>query len=118
MATWESILNMAKDAVETAEKKTGEFIDVTKLKMDINRIEKELAATYEALGRLVYDAKKGSDDIGDLMDACVMQIDELSAELEKLQNKLAESRNVLRCPACGCLNDQDAAFCKCCGEKI
>ena len=118
MATLESILNMAKDAVETAEKKTGDFIDVTKLKMEINRTEKELAATYEALGRLVYDAKKGSEDIGDLMDACVMQIDELTVKSEKLQNKLAESKFALRCPACGCLNDQDATFCKCCGEKI
>ena len=118
MVTWESILNMAKDAVNTAERKTGEFIDTTKLKMEINRIEKELAATYEGLGRLVYDAKKGAEDIEDLMDACITHIDEQSAALAKLQEKLAESKNAIRCPACGSLNDQDAAYCKSCGEKI
>jgi len=118
MATWESILNMAKDAVQTAERKTGEFIDTTKLKMEINRIEKELAATYEGLGRLVYDAKKGAEDIGELMDACVAHIDEQNAALAKLQDKLAQSKNAIRCPACGNLNDQDAAYCKSCGEKI
>ena len=118
MVTWESILNMAKDAVNTAERKTGEFIDITKLKMEINRIEKELAATYEGLGRLVYDAKKGAEDIEDLMNACITHIDEQNAALAKLQEKLAESKNAIRCPACGSLNDHDAAYCKSCGEKI
>ena len=118
MATFESILNMAKDAVQTAEKKTGELIDTTKLKMEINRLERELAATFEGLGRLVYDAKKGAEDIDELMDTCVLHIDELNARLAKLQDKLAQSKNAIRCPACGGLNDQDAAFCKSCGEKI
>ncbi len=118
MATFESFLNMAKDAVQTAERKTGEFIDTTKLKMEINRTERELAATFEGLGRLVYDAKKGAEDIDDLMDACVTHIDEMNAQLAKLQEKLAESKNAIRCPACGGLNDQDAAYCKSCGERI
>jgi len=118
MATFESFLNMAKDAVQTAEKKTGEFIDTTKLKMEINRVERELAATFEGLGRLVFDAKKGSEDIDELMDTCVVHIDELNERLAKLQEKLAETKNAIRCPACGGLNDQDAAYCKSCGEKI
>lgn len=118
MATFESFLNMAKDAVQTAERKTGEFIDVTKLKMEINRVERELAATFEGFGRLVYDAKKGAEDINDLMDTCVTHLDELNAQLSKLQDKLAASKNAIRCPACSNLNDQDAVYCKSCGEKI
>ena len=118
MATWEGFLNMAKDAVEAAEKKTGELWDTTKMKMEIARLEKELAATFEGLGRLVYDAKKGAEDIGELMDACVEHIDEQNAQLEKLQEKLAGMKNAMRCKACGVLNDQDATYCKSCGEKI
>lgn len=118
MATFEEFLNMAKDAAEAAGKKTGDLLDMTKLKMEIARVEKELASTYEGLGRLTYDAKKGAEDTSDLMDTCVAHIDELSEKLAGLQNKLADKKHAVRCAACGSLNEQDAAFCKACGEKL
>ncbi len=118
MATFEDFLNKAKDAAEVAGKKTNEFIDATKLKMEISRTEKELAATFEGLGRLVYDAQKGAEDVSELMDACVSHIEELNGQVTLLQDKLATMKNAVRCPACGAYNDQDALFCKSCGEKI
>ena len=118
MTTFEEFLNMAKDAAEAAGKKTGELVDITKLKMEIARVEKELASTYEGLGRLTYDAKKGAEDTSDLADTCVTHIDELTAKLTALQTKLADKKHAVRCAACGTLNEQDAAFCKACGEKL
>ena len=118
MTTFEGFLNKVKDAADVAGKKTNEFIDITKVKMAIARAEKDLSATYEGLGRLVYDAKKGAEDITELMDACVAHIDELNAEIENLQDKLAETQNAVRCTACGIYNEKDAAFCKSCGEKL
>lgn len=118
MGTFEDFLNKARDAAEAAGKKTNEFFDVTKVKMEISRLEKELTATYEGLGRLAYDAKKGAEDQTELMDTCVEHIDDLTAQLDTLQQKVAEMKNAVRCTACGVLNDQDAAFCKACGEKL
>lgn len=118
MVTWEDFLNKAKDAAQVAGKKTGEFVDTTKIKMEISRTEREIAATYEGLGRLVYDAKKGAEDITELMDTCVEHIDELNAQVKELEEKLANLRNAVRCPACGKFNDEDSAFCKSCGEKL
>lgn len=118
MATFEEILNLAKDAAAAAGKKTGEFVDITKVKMEISRQEKELAATYEGLGRLVYDAKKGGTDVSELMDACVAHIEELTAGIEELRVKLADKKGAVRCPACGLFNDADAVYCKSCGEKL
>lgn len=118
MGTFEDFLNKARDAAEAAGKKTNEFLDITKVKLEISRLEKELAATYEGLGRLAYDAKKGSEDQAELMDSCVEHIDELTAQLDTLQQKVATMKNAVRCTACGVLNDQDAAFCKACGEQL
>lgn len=118
MATLESILNKAKDAAEAAGRKTGELVDVTKLKMEIAKNERELATTYEGLGRLAYDAKKGADDQSELMDSCVLHIDELTELLLNQREKLAEMKNAVRCNACGVLNEQDATFCKACGERL
>ena len=40
MTTFEGFLNMAKDAAEAAGKKTGELVDITKLTMEIARVER------------------------------------------------------------------------------
>lgn len=116
--TFEDILNKAKDAAQAAGKKTGDFIDITKMKMEISKLEKEMGTTYEGLGRLTYDAKKGGEESADLMDSCVEHIDELTGQVQKLREKVAEAQNAVRCSACGTLNDQDAHFCKKCGGEL
>lgn len=118
MTTFEDILNLARDAAQTAGQKTTEIVDTTKLKMEISRAEKELAATYEGLGRLVYDAKKGAEDVSELMDACVVTIDEQTERLAQLRDRLASKKHAVRCPVCGLYNEQDAVYCKSCGEKL
>lgn len=118
MSTFDDLLRKVRDVADVAEKKTNEFIDVTKVKMAIARAEKELSATYEGLGRLVYDAKQGTEEIDELIDACVAHIDELNGEVTSLQDQLAEMQNAVRCAACNAYNEKDAAFCKFCGEKL
>ena len=65
MATFEEILNMAREGAEKVGQKTSDFVEVTRMKMRIAEIEKEVAATYEGLGRLVYDAEKSGQDSDD-----------------------------------------------------
>lgn len=119
MPKFEDLLNMAKDGMSAAEKKANELWDTTKLKMEISRLEKEISSTYEGLGRLVYDAKTGSDeDTTELLDTCVQHIRELTEQAEKLQEKLAESKHAVRCKECGKMNEGDASFCKFCGKAL
>ena len=62
MATFEDVVNKAKSAAETAGKKTSDFLEATRLKVDAAEVEKELAYTMEGLGRLLYDEKKTGED--------------------------------------------------------
>ena len=46
MATFEDVVNKAKSAAETAGKKTSDFLEATRLKVDAAEVEKELAGCY------------------------------------------------------------------------
>ena len=51
MATFEDVVNKAKSAAETAGKKTSDFLEATRLKVDAAEVEKELAYTCYTMKR-------------------------------------------------------------------
>ena len=118
MATFEEILNMAREGAEKVGQKTSDFVEVTRMKMHIAELEKEIAATYEGLGRLVYDAEKSGQDSADMVRACIENIDELQADVDALRDQLFAFKHMQKCAECGAINDEDAAFCNQCGAAF
>ena len=118
MAMFEEVLSRAKVLAEAAGRKTGEVVENTKVKMEISQIQREVASLYEGLGRLVYDGKKSGESVDDMVDACVAHLDEQNAYLEELRDRLLESKNAVRCAACGAVNDDSARFCNHCGQAL
>ncbi len=118
MGAFEDVLIKAKDLAETAGKKTSDMVELTKLKVEAAEIEKDIAATLEGLGRLIYDARKAGEDVGELIDDCVARVDELTKKKDEAEARICEFRNAVRCRNCGTVNPDDACYCKKCGEKI
>ena len=58
MTTLEDVLYKAKTMAEAAGKKTSDMLEATRLKMEAAEIEKDISATLEGLGRLIYDGRK------------------------------------------------------------
>ena len=118
MATFEEILNKAREGAEKVGQKTSDFVEVTRMKMNIAEIEKEIAATFEGLGRLVYDAEKSGQDVDDMVHACIENVDELQADVDALRDQLYAFKHLQKCPSCGAVNDEDATFCNKCGKPL
>ncbi len=118
MTTFEDILAKARDIAESVKDKTGEIVDKTKLKLAIGDLEKKLAATFEGIGRLVYDAEIAGEDIAQLKTDAFDTVKELQAELATLQAKLYDLEGVACCNTCGAPNEKDATFCKKCGKPL
>lgn len=118
MTTFEDILAKARDMVGSVKDKTGEIVDKTKLKMAIADLEKKLAATFEGIGRLVYDAETAGEEIEELKADAFDTVKELQTELAALQTKLYDLEGVSCCNACGAPNEKDATFCKKCGKPL
>lgn len=118
MGTFEEILNKAKRGAEAVGQKTGDFIEVTKLKMAASDVDKEIAATFEGLGRLVYDAQKSEEDVSEMIEECIQSIDELQEAADAIREQIYSYKNMNRCVACGAVIDKDAAFCSKCGAPL
>lgn len=118
MVAWEDVVSYAKGAAETVGKKTDELVELGRMKLKIAELHRELAAAHEGLGRLVYDSHKSGESVDDMIDACVEHLDELTHELEQLEEKVMFAKNAVRCSKCGALNASTAHFCSECGEKL
>ena len=118
MTFFEDVLAKARELAASVKDKTGEFVDKTKIKLTVSDLEKKLAATFEGIGRLVYDAETSGEDITQLKTDAFDTVKELQEEIDQLQAKLYEMDGVSVCRECGAPNETDAAFCKKCGKPL
>lgn len=118
MTAFEDVLYKAKTIAESAGKKTGELVDQMRLKMDVAQAERDLSATYEVLGRQVYEAHCTKVDTAPIINECAARIEELTEKVATIRRQLDEYRNVVRCNGCGANNDADACYCRQCGSKL
>ena len=118
MAIFEDVVSRVKGVAQTAGRKTEELVELGKIKIKIADLQREVSSAQEGLGRLVYDSRISGQSVEDMIDACVAHITELQTEIEELEEKVLQSKNAVRCTACGVLNDATAAFCNRCGSKL
>lgn len=118
MATFEDAVSYVKGAAETASRKTGEWVELAKIKLKIADLRREIATANEGLGRLVYDSRQSGAEVEDMIEACVAHIRDLHEQTEDLESKIMDAKNVVRCGQCGALNEMTAAYCNQCGTKL
>ena len=118
MPSFEDVVSKAKTVAGAAGKKTSDFIEVTRLKIEVAELEKNITSALEGLGRLVYDARKSGEDVSSMVEECVVSIDEYKEKIDLLRDKIDSYRYTVHCKNCGASNPNDATFCKKCGATI
>ena len=88
MSTFDDVFSKAKSVAETAGKKTGEMIEVARLKIQAGDMEREISSMLEGLGRLVYESRREGADAAGKMDDCCQKLDEKYEELAKARAKI------------------------------
>lgn len=108
----------AKNAASAVSKASKDIVDVSRLRLNASELRGDITKQYEALGRLVYDAKKDGTDVSDMVDECVANIDTMYKRLVEIKEKIATTMNRRRCPSCGAVNTKEAIYCNRCGKRI
>jgi len=118
MDMFDSFMEKAKGAYDVAAKKTGELVEISKIKLECVKVNNEIKRLYEKLGSAVYSMVKANFENQDVIDSITEEIDESLAKLSKLNEKLSDIKNINICSVCGCKNPEDNYYCSKCGTRI
>lgn len=114
MTTLEDIYDKAKTVAEVAGKKTGELVELTRLKLNAADLEKKISVLFEKLGQLVYEEPENAAAIEEEK----AKITALKQDLAELRETIATLKNGVLCASCDTVNEKDAAYCKSCGTQL
>ncbi|MEG1995905.1 MAG: hypothetical protein RR036_00175 [Oscillospiraceae bacterium] len=117
-SVFDNFIEKAKNIVDATTQKTGEVVEISKLKMDCVKLHNELRNLYEKLGCAVYHLVKNDYKNDDLVESLTEEIDEQLKQLKLANDKIASFNNVIICPACSTKNSDDCFYCTKCGCRL
>jgi len=125
---FEKIAKNIDKGVKTVSSKGKEFVEVTKLKNEIRRIEESIQEQFKIVGQHVFDMfNKENFNSDELKNECAeirilfKEIVKLKEEIKKVEEealKIRYGQNVVVCSACGKNNKLGDKFCSSCGASF
>ncbi len=114
----DEIKDVAKDFADKAVTKTGEVVEVSKLRLELSKQQGRLRALYQKLGSSVYSMKEKDYEDQDLIDHLCQEITENLKVQKNLKAKIAGLKKMKVCPVCGSRNPMESVYCNQCGSRL
>ena len=114
----EKFISDLKNTAKSAAAKTGELIEIGKLKIACQETKNKINDAYKELGKAVYSAQREEEDAENLMVELIENIDSLFEKLAQQEEELALLKKQKKCSSCGTMCDDDSAFCSKCGFEF
>jgi len=108
----------AADAAYGATKKAGELLSVAKLNIRIMELNGQVNTALREVGELLYATHTGTPTDSEILQAKLVEIDALKAEIEALNAQIGREQAAPVCPTCGAAIHKDDIFCRECGGKL
>lgn len=118
MDSFDKTVEKAKEIFNTACQKTGEVVNIQKLKIDLAALKSRLNKAYALLGEIQYKKIKDTDLEDATVKVAVLEIKNLLQEVNSLKEEIDNLQGKQTCGNCGARVDQDASFCKVCGVRL
>lgn len=119
MSTFDNFLNKAKEVADAAAQKTGEVLEVSKLKLQEVKLTNSINKAYCELGSLYFNSVKFGGN-NEQINACIAEIEGLlqqQAELQRCEEQFTAKQKCY-CSACGHENSVSSSFCTKCGSSL
>lgn len=107
-----------KNTARSAVKKSGELLELTKLKMAAADTKSEIQSKFAELGKLIYEAQKLGNEDSEKTEELLQSLDELHETLSEQEAKLSELKKQKACGVCGNICETKAEYCSKCGAKF
>lgn len=102
---------------KAATKMAGDTMEITKFRKDIAANRADIDKLYLEIGKNVYEKYRASTLIEEELIGMCRDIDEIHNEINELEKKVLELKNLKKCPGCGNELAKDSQFCPDCGTK-
>lgn len=114
----DEIARKISKGTEIIGRKSGEMLEITKIKLDMASEKDKLEELYEEIGKAVYDTyKKGELQFPEVADKCKL-IDDIHYRIRRLKQKIAEIKGGSICRDCGEVVSPTQRYCHQCGRKL
>lgn len=118
--------NRAKDFSEIAgdrardlTKKSSELIEITRMKHELRKMEKEMENNLAGIGALYYQKQQGHDNTDEELGRLIESTRQLELEMKDLEDQIAAMQpGPPLCPECEKEIPENARFCSYCGKKV
>lgn len=118
MADFKEFGEKVEDFAKSFADKTGEVVEVQKLKSKIRSNQRKVSKGYIDIGKIVHEKHKS----GIVIDTCFTNIcdelDDLEGEIQDLKEQVNSVRGYATCRKCGAAVDTQAVFCSKCGAQM
>lgn len=114
----DEIKDVAKDFADKAVTKTGEVVEVSKLRLELSKQQGRLRGLYQKLGSSVYSMKEKDYEDQELIDHLCEDISANLKTQKHLKARIAALKKMKICPVCGTRNPLDSVYCNQCGSRL
>lgn len=118
MSVVENALIKARQIAGVATRKTGNAVEVSKLKLQAVQINSMIQSTYERIGTLTYDQEKSGIDNQEIIAVCIREVDNLFVSLNEVNEKIHQYKAGVSCTRCQTANLVSAVYCQSCGSNL
>lgn len=118
MAFLDDLKKEIADVSEKLTKKSGEIVEVQKLKMKKSSLESDVKKNYMQLGQLYFQHMKASGVIDEAAEEFFQNIVDANEAIDEIKVKLDQMSTDKVCSVCGEKSPKTMAFCPYCGTKF
>ena len=115
----ERIFSEIKNKADKVAKKSGELVELSKVKLSSLNTKSNIDTSFKKLGELIYRSQKENEELdSEKFESIIEEIDALYQKLSEYEDVVCELTNKKICPDCHKANNSDASFCSQCGYNF
>ena len=118
MSAVDNFIFKAKQVASIATQKTGEAVEISKLRLRVAQTNSLIQSTYERIGTLIYEQEKTGASNTEPVAECVAEIDSLLVTLGDINERISALKTGEKCPYCQTMNPAGTIYCSSCGTNF
>lgn len=102
-----------------ATRRSGDLFEVTKIKFELAKLEKEMENNLTGLGALYFQKYKGVEDVDEEIERLLQSTDKLEEEISAMEKQIEKLQpKGVTCPDCNIDLPSGGKYCSFCGKEV